>query len=356
MSGVSIDVYKEWLGIPEEFRPPTHYQLLRVVDFEDDAGKVRAHYKKLNAHVRKYATGQYSVESQELLNELAKAMLCLTDAERKREYDESLGREFEEEETAFQTMGQLGVKQNLLSRDQVKEIEQFADRRGLEFRDAAVQMKLLDAETAARLLAEEKRMAFVDIAELIPDDEVLDLVPRLLVKKYQCMPLFIDDDKVLIACPDLPDHELEDEIRLRFELPMRPVIATPLSINQAINKYYAPGVRDESVATKQADARQVAKEKASGKKEPAKKEIAKSEAKTKPVKAAKVTKAPADPAEQKKIGIIIVCWSFFAGYLIDNYVLRPILLPKWSYVLFLMPILGIGAALFVYLNYFQKKR
>jgi len=74
-----IDVYKEWLGIPADVRPPDHYTLLRLVMFEDDAEKVRANYRKLNAHVRKYATGQYLLRSQELLNELAKAMLCLTD-------------------------------------------------------------------------------------------------------------------------------------------------------------------------------------------------------------------------------------------------------------------------------------
>ena len=88
----TLDVYKSWLGIPDGPRPPGHYELLRLVEFEDDPEKIRANYKKLNAHVRKYASGQYSVRSQELLNELAKAMLCLTDPERKREYDESRGR------------------------------------------------------------------------------------------------------------------------------------------------------------------------------------------------------------------------------------------------------------------------
>ena len=88
-----IDVYKEWLGIPADVRPPDHYTLLRLVMFEDDAEKVRANYRKLNAHVRKYATGQYLLRSQELLNELAKAMLCLTDPDGKVEYDRSLGRE-----------------------------------------------------------------------------------------------------------------------------------------------------------------------------------------------------------------------------------------------------------------------
>ena len=89
-----MDFYKEWLGIPDGPRPPDHYELLRLKQFDDDTAKVRANYKKLNAHVRKYATGQYSVPSQELLNEIAKAMLCLTDPERKRDYDESLGRVF----------------------------------------------------------------------------------------------------------------------------------------------------------------------------------------------------------------------------------------------------------------------
>ena len=78
----TLDVYKSWLGIPEGPRPPGHYELLRLVEFEDDPEKIRANYKKLNAHVRKYASGQYSLRSQELLNELAKAMLCLTDPER----------------------------------------------------------------------------------------------------------------------------------------------------------------------------------------------------------------------------------------------------------------------------------
>ena len=88
-----IDVYKEWLGIPEGNRPPDYYSLLRLVQFEDDAEKIQNNYRKLNAHVRKYATGQYLKQSQDLLNELAKAMLCLTDPDAKRDYDGSQGRE-----------------------------------------------------------------------------------------------------------------------------------------------------------------------------------------------------------------------------------------------------------------------
>ncbi|MFV0444154.1 MAG: hypothetical protein ACK5Q5_11350 [Planctomycetaceae bacterium] len=246
-----MDFYKEWLGIPEGPRPPDHYELLRVRRFEDDVDKVRAHYKKLNGHVRKYATGQYSVQSQELLNEIAKAMLCLTDPERKREYDESLGREFEPERDAFGRMPLLDVlvQHGDISRDQKKEIEDFAERRGLSIRDAVVQMKLAAPDLAARALARQLGFSFVDLEDMIPEDSALDMVPRGLVKKHSFIPLFIDDDRLLIASADEIDHELEDELRLRYETPVRVVIATPRSINQAIAKYYAPGERDEEKVT-----------------------------------------------------------------------------------------------------------
>ena len=175
-----MDFYKEWLGIPEGPRPPNHYELLRVVQFEDDVEKIRAHYKKLNAHVRKYATGQYSVQSQDLLNELARAMLCLTDIDRKRDYDESLGREFPAEVDEFGRQPILDVlcRQGDISRDQKREAEEFADRRGLSHRDAVVQMKLVSSGKAAQALASQLGYSYVDLEDMIPEDDTLDLVPR----------------------------------------------------------------------------------------------------------------------------------------------------------------------------------
>src|ERR1700752_3191987 len=92
MSSTQLDVYRDWLGIKETARPLSHYQLLGLKLFEDDASVIRDKYRKLNAHVRKYAAGEYGPQSQALLNELCQAMLCLTDSVRKTEYDASLGR------------------------------------------------------------------------------------------------------------------------------------------------------------------------------------------------------------------------------------------------------------------------
>lgn len=301
---MAIDVYKEWLGIPESVpRPPDHYQLVRVAQFEDDTEKIRANYKKLNAHVRKYATGKYLTESQDLMNELAKAMLCLTDAERKREYDESLGREFEAEVDVFGRLPLLDVLVNegTISRDQKREVEEFADARGLSVRDAVVQMKLAKPSQAAQALSQQLGLSFVDLEDMLPEDEILDGVPRHLVKKHTFIPLFVDDGKLLIACVDEPEHELEDELRLRYGVPVRPVIATPRSINQAIAQYYAPGMRDEATA------QQTEQKAAKG---------------DKPKKARKVSTARSmddlteeQQKQRQQIGIIIICLSILIPFL-----------------------------------------
>lgn len=297
---MEIDVYKEWLGIPEGTRPPDHYELLRLVQFEDDLDKIQAHYKKLNAHVRKYASGQYSVRSQELLNELAKAMLCLTDAERKRDYDESQGRELEDDTDGLgrKPMLRYLADNKSIARPQIAEIEGFADVRGLTLRDAVVQMKLVNATEATQALAQETGLPFVDLDDMIPEDEVLDQVPRKIARRHACLPLFVDDDVLLVACSDVPEVDLEDQIRLRFQMPMRPCLATPGAIKKAIDRYYAPGVREESKAENDEDVAKASKKKSKAAKKP---------------KAAKVKKSASeltdeDVKQRTQVGMIAICW------------------------------------------------
>ena len=314
---MAIDVYKQWLGIPEELRPPTHYQLLRLVDFEDDSEKIRSHYKKLNSVVRKYASGDYMLESQDLLNELAKAMLCLTDPERKREYDESLGREFAEEDTnGHKPMLQVLCEWGDIAKSQISEIKEFADKRGLTQRDACVQMKLVSASKAAMAFAQELGHSFIDLETVLPDETVLDLVPKNVVKRNRILPLFVDEEVVLVACVDEPDHELEDEFRLRFNKPMRSVIATPLQINQAIAKYYAPGERDEAVAEEISPGK---RSKSGAKK--------KSKAANKPQE----NLSDDEKKQQKSMAILFLCWSFIGSALVDQFVIKAYIFPRWSF-------------------------
>jgi hypothetical protein len=338
---VSINVYKEWLGIPEEQCPPDYYALLRLVQFEDDEERIQGNYRKLNGHVRKYATGQYSKESQDLMNEIARAMLCLTDPIRKREYDKSLGREFEEAaEGDRKSMGQAMIDDGIISVDQLKEAESYADARGLELRDAVVQMKLTDIETATQLYANELGISYIDLNETLPDDSVLDQVPRNLVKLNTFIPLFIDDDMLLIASADEPTPDLVDELRLRFSIPCKYALATPRSVNQAIAKYYAPGMREEAVeASTKTEAKGVTRKSPKEKKE-------KGKGKPAPVTAE-------DASQKKMMGAMFICWSLIGSFFLGNFIVD--LLKTGSALTYLfMLLVGGPVTAWVTLVYWKK--
>ncbi|MCH2200643.1 MAG: general secretion pathway protein GspE [Fuerstiella sp.] len=307
-----IDVYKEWLGIPEGERPPDHYTLLRLVMFEDDPEKVNSNYRKLNSHVRKFATGQYLKPSQVLLTELAKAMLCLTDTDSKREYDASLGREAEEEvidDEVTTTLLYL-VSRGVITRGQITDIEHFADARGLSIRDAVIQMKLADQVEAAQALAAELRMQFVDLEEMFPEDNVLDGLPRNVVKRHTCLPLFEDGGRLLVACANEASPELEDEVRMRFGMPMKGVMAVPRQINQAIAMHYAPGTRTEAAAVGGSDRDSKAVEK--------KKKSAKMTDNASTIRKRKTPLTDEEKAHRRNISLIVLCWSIILPVVVMN--------------------------------------
>lgn len=340
---MALDVYKEWLGIPEGPRPPDHYALLRLVQFEDDGEKIRKNYKKLNAHVRKYATGQYSDQSQTLLNELAKAMLCLTDSESKKDYDRSQGRVIDDrdEKTGRRPLTAFLMDEGTISSTQAKEAASHAERTGLSLRDAVVQLKYADSEQATRAFANEMGLSYVDLNDMIPDEAALDTLPKAVVRRFTCLPLFVDNEKVLMACSVEPSDELEEEVRLRFGVPMRAVLATPNAIKEAIDRYYAAGMRKEKAPPQKKTGLGIKTvEKGKEKKE-------------------KVEYSEAEIQERKKLGWILIMMTFVILGNLDTFVLYDRFwknfMPSWfPYVSAIL--LGVPIMIGVYFTYIQKPR
>ncbi|HZY89160.1 MAG TPA: hypothetical protein VFE78_30335, partial [Gemmataceae bacterium] len=85
-----FDMYHKWLGIPEDQRPPTYYQLLGVAPSEADPEVIEELALRQTSHVRTYQTGPHAVECARLLNEIAHARTVLLNPARRRPYDAHL--------------------------------------------------------------------------------------------------------------------------------------------------------------------------------------------------------------------------------------------------------------------------
>ena len=115
----------------------------------------------------------------------------------------------------------------------------------------------------------------------------------------------IDDGRVLVASPQMPDPGLEDQFRLRFGMPVWWVVCTPRSANDWIAKIFS---REASAVAAEAAA------KAAGKKAPGK------------IQAGKKTKeddADEDPKSRTKKRLMIA-WIAIVIILILYFVYRMI--------------------------------
>jgi hypothetical protein len=232
-----IDVYRDWLGIREADRPLTHYQLLRVPRFCDDVAKIREHYRKMNAHVRKYASGDYATQSQELLGELARAMLALTDAGRKREYDAALGRE-DSGELRRRSLEEILLGRKVIDQQQLAKARSFADAVGLELREAIVQQKMAAPGVVAVAYAESEGLPFIELADIGVAEDVVPLIPPHLARNNNCVPVMVDEGTLLMGSPYPLSPDVEQELRLRCNMPVRTVICTGSSVHAALGKHF----------------------------------------------------------------------------------------------------------------------
>jgi hypothetical protein len=234
---MALDVYRDWLKITETARPLNHYQLLRLKQFEDNTAKVREHYRAMNAHVRKFAAGEFAKQSQELLNVLARAMLCLTDSQRKAEYDTTLGRKDAKAGAKGRTFEQILLATKVIDQAGLEKARNFAKAIGVDVRDALVQQKLAKYEAVLPAYADSIGLPYLDLNDVPLNPQLIASVPPMMARQHSCVPVLIDGKELLMASPNPLDPNVEEELRLRFSMPVRTVLCTPGNINDAIAKY-----------------------------------------------------------------------------------------------------------------------
>jgi hypothetical protein len=310
-----FDAYRDWLGIAETARPLNFYQLLRVAQFEDDTAKIRANYQRMNAHLRKYSASEYKDRASALLSELTKAMLCLTDSRRKSEYDATLGRKTSSE-SRKRSLEETLLARKIVDREQLEKANKLATAIGMDLRDAVMQQKLAKPEVVMQAYADSLGLPFLDLSMMQPNEELIAKLPAVLARQHSCVPLLVDEEKVVVASPNPLRNDVEDEVRLRMGLPVRVVICTPADIHELVNKFYS----------KETAAAQLGITAAA------------------PAADGKPGKPAMDPIERKKrrnqVTMVAAMFTFMAFSLLGS-----VIIPSWSANLGLIQFYGLGLIL-----------
>ena len=86
----TFDPYRKWLGIPPEEQPPHYYRLLAISPFESDPDVISNAADGRMSQVKSYQAGPHAKVSQQILNQIAAAKVCLLDPQKKAAYDRRL--------------------------------------------------------------------------------------------------------------------------------------------------------------------------------------------------------------------------------------------------------------------------
>ena len=85
-----FDPYVVWLEIDPALCPPNFYDLLGITPFESDSAIIEKAFEERLRLVRSFQTGPRGLYTQDLLNELTQARLCLLNEQDRLAYDEFL--------------------------------------------------------------------------------------------------------------------------------------------------------------------------------------------------------------------------------------------------------------------------
>ncbi len=126
----------------------------------------------------------------------------------------------------------------------------FASAVGFEVRDALMQQKLASAEVVMQAYADSVGLPFIQLSETPLSDDLIAKLPATLARLHSCVPVMIDEGQLLVASPNLLSPQVEEELRLRLDMPVRSLICTPSEINDVINDKYPREVASAELAGK----------------------------------------------------------------------------------------------------------
>lgn len=137
------------------------------------------------------------------------------------------------------SLGQILLEHSPLTTQQLEEALVVHREKGLKLGEALVQLRFLRAEDILKALSIQVGIPYT--SEIIPDDIPTDLVIQVPInfsKKNEIIPLRREEGHILVAMSDPVNHSALDDLRLIFDHPIRPIIASSQQIMEAINNCY----------------------------------------------------------------------------------------------------------------------
>jgi type IV pilus assembly protein PilB len=115
------------------------------------------------------------------------------------------------------------------------------ERSGLPLGQVLVALGLITTHDLAEALAEQHGLAFIDLGATKLDDESAVLLPESVARRYQALPVKVEDGTLVVAVADPTNVLAHDDLRLALGTDVRIVVADSVQLEEAMSgRYHAP--------------------------------------------------------------------------------------------------------------------
>jgi type IV pilus assembly protein PilB len=135
-------------------------------------------------------------------------------------------------------IGQLLVKENLLSADQLSKARDEAAVKGQRLGAQITQLGFLDESELTDFVAKQYGVPSMDLDEIEIDPEVAELIPQEVVEKHNVMPINRAGSTLILATADPSNIFALDDIKFLTGYNIQPVVASEEAIRRCIETYY----------------------------------------------------------------------------------------------------------------------
>jgi len=139
-------------------------------------------------------------------------------------------------------LGEQLLEKGLITPDQIAIALTEQKKTGKMFGEVLVELGFIDAAVMRDMLGEVLGSDSIDVSQVVPDPDALNLIPKQLAVRHTVLPVSYDrhEKRLLLAMSDIYDVMMLDRIRANLpgDIEVEPVLASEGDIEKMLDAFY----------------------------------------------------------------------------------------------------------------------
>src|SRR6218665_1007645 len=162
-------------------------------------------------------------------------------------------------------LGELLVRENLISVQQLRKAQEEQQKTGTRIGTALIKTGAIEESKLTDFLSKQYGVPAINLKDFDIDAEIIKLVPKEVADKHLVIPVNRAGRSLIVAMCDPSNIYAVDDLKFLTGYNVEPVVASEISIREAIERYYAEKGPDmNALVDELADDIEVAKEEEEG--------------------------------------------------------------------------------------------